>query len=68
MIKDVLASERQAETIDQPGRRFFGTAAMTMAAVQLMMIASAAARVVSYRPKLFNGELTSEEMHLSNGR
>ena len=44
MIKDVLASEMQAETIDQPRRRFFGTAAMTIAAAQLGMIASAAAQ------------------------
>ena len=43
MIKDVLASEQQGETIDQPRRRFFGTAAMTIAAAQLGVIASAAA-------------------------
>lgn len=42
MIKDTLASELQAETIDQPRRRFFGTAAMTIAAAQLGVIAPAA--------------------------
>jgi pimeloyl-ACP methyl ester carboxylesterase len=44
MIKDVLASELQAETIDQPRRRFFGAAAMTIAAAQLGVVASAAAQ------------------------
>jgi pimeloyl-ACP methyl ester carboxylesterase len=44
MIKDVLASEPQAERIDQPRRRFFGDAAMAIAAAQLGVIASAAAQ------------------------
>src|SRR5580704_8943472 len=44
MIKDVLAGELQAEIIDQPRRRFFGSAAMTIAAAQLAVIASAAAQ------------------------
>ncbi len=44
MIKDVLTSELQAEIIDQPRRRFFGSAAMTIAAAQLGVIASAAAQ------------------------
>lgn len=44
MIKDVLASELHAETIDQPRRRFFGTAAMTIAAAKLGVIASATAQ------------------------
>ena len=44
MIKDVPTSELQAETIDQPRRRFFGTAAMTMVAAQLGVIASAGAQ------------------------
>ena len=44
MSKDVLTKEPQTETIDQPRRRFFGTAAMTIAAAQLGVIASAAAQ------------------------
>ncbi len=44
MIKDVPPGEVQAETIDQPRRRFFGSAAMTIAAAQLGMIASAASQ------------------------
>jgi pimeloyl-ACP methyl ester carboxylesterase len=44
MIKDVLASELRAEIIDQPRRRFFGSAAMTIAAAQLGVIASAVAQ------------------------
>jgi pimeloyl-ACP methyl ester carboxylesterase len=46
MIKD------QAETIDQPRRRFFGTAAMTIAAAQLGMIASAAAQTSKIASKV----------------
>jgi pimeloyl-ACP methyl ester carboxylesterase len=42
--EDVLTRELQTETIDQPRRRFFGTAAMTIAAAQLGVIASAAAQ------------------------
>ena len=44
MTKKVLTRELQAETIDQPRRRFFGSAAATIAAAQLGMIASAAAQ------------------------
>jgi pimeloyl-ACP methyl ester carboxylesterase len=44
MSEDVLTGELQAETIDQPRRRFFGTAAMAIAAAQLGVIASAAAQ------------------------
>jgi pimeloyl-ACP methyl ester carboxylesterase len=44
LFKDVLASELQAEIIDQPRRRFFGSAAMTIAVAQLGVIASAAAQ------------------------
>jgi pimeloyl-ACP methyl ester carboxylesterase len=44
MSEDVLTGELQAETIDQPRRRFFGTAAMAIAAAQLRVIASAAAQ------------------------
>jgi hypothetical protein len=44
MSEDVLIRHLQTETIDQPRRRFFGTAAMTVAAAQLGLIASAAAQ------------------------
>src|SRR5277367_4427102 len=44
MSEDVLSRELQTETIDQPRRRFVGTAAMTIAAAQLGLIASAAAQ------------------------
>jgi len=33
MIKDVLASKSQAETIDQPRRRFFGSKPWSMSTV-----------------------------------
>ena len=42
MSEDVPANELQTETVDQPRRRFFGAAAMTIAAAQLGVIASAA--------------------------
>jgi pimeloyl-ACP methyl ester carboxylesterase len=44
MSEHVVTGETQIETIDQPRRRFFGTAAMTIAAAQLGVIASAAAQ------------------------
>jgi pimeloyl-ACP methyl ester carboxylesterase len=44
MIKYVQAGDSHAETIDHPRRRLFGTAAMTIAAAQLGLIASAAAQ------------------------
>jgi pimeloyl-ACP methyl ester carboxylesterase len=44
MSEDVRIGELQTETIDQPRRRFFGTAAMTIAAAQLGVITSAAAQ------------------------
>jgi pimeloyl-ACP methyl ester carboxylesterase len=44
MSEDLLPRESHTETIDQPRRRFFGTAAMTIAAAQLGVIASAAAQ------------------------
>jgi pimeloyl-ACP methyl ester carboxylesterase len=44
MSADVQTGELQTETIDQPRRRFVGTAAMTIAAAQLGVIASAAAQ------------------------
>jgi pimeloyl-ACP methyl ester carboxylesterase len=44
MSEHVVTRESQTETIDQPRRRFFGTAAMTIAAAQLGVIASAAAQ------------------------
>ena len=44
MIKDAQACELQGEIIDQHRRRLFGTAAMTIAAAQLGVIASAAAQ------------------------
>jgi pimeloyl-ACP methyl ester carboxylesterase len=44
MSEDVVTRESQTETIDQPRRRLFGTAAMTIAAAQLGVIASAAAQ------------------------
>jgi pimeloyl-ACP methyl ester carboxylesterase len=42
MSKYVRTGESQTETIDQPRRRFFGTAAMAVAAAQFGVIASAA--------------------------
>jgi hypothetical protein len=36
MSEHVVTRESQTETIDQPRRRFFGTAAMTIAAAQAM--------------------------------
>src|SRR5271170_1743097 len=50
MSKDVLTRELQTETIDQPRRRFFGTAAMTIAAAQLGVIASADAQTRTAAP------------------
>jgi predicted alpha/beta-fold hydrolase len=44
MSEDVRIRELQTETIDQTRRRFFGTAAMTIAAAQLGVITSAAAQ------------------------
>jgi pimeloyl-ACP methyl ester carboxylesterase len=44
MSEHVVIWESQTETIDQPRRRFFGSAAMTIAAAQLGVIASAAAQ------------------------
>jgi pimeloyl-ACP methyl ester carboxylesterase len=44
MSDDVRIGELQTETIDQPRRRFFGAAAMTIAAAQLGVITSAAAQ------------------------
>jgi pimeloyl-ACP methyl ester carboxylesterase len=44
MSEDLLPRESHTETIDQPRRRLFGTAAMTIAAAQLGVIASAAAQ------------------------
>ena len=43
MSKDVPTSGPQGDTVDQPRRRFFGSAAMTIAAAQLGAIAVAAA-------------------------
>ena len=42
MSEDALTGELKTETIDQPRRRFVGTAAMTIAAAQFGVIASAA--------------------------
>ena len=44
MSDHLLTREFQTETIDQPRRRFFGSAAMTIAAAQLGVIASTAAQ------------------------
>jgi pimeloyl-ACP methyl ester carboxylesterase len=44
MSEHVVTRESQTETIDQPRRSFFGTAAMTIAAAQLGVIAAAAAQ------------------------
>jgi pimeloyl-ACP methyl ester carboxylesterase len=44
MSEDVQTRALQTETIDQPRRRFFGTAAMTITTAQLGVIASAAAQ------------------------
>jgi pimeloyl-ACP methyl ester carboxylesterase len=44
MSEDVPTGESQTERIDQPRRRFVGTAAMTIAGAQLGVIASAAAQ------------------------
>jgi pimeloyl-ACP methyl ester carboxylesterase len=44
MSEDVPTTGSQTETIDQPRRRLFGTAAMTIAAAQLGVIASAASQ------------------------
>jgi pimeloyl-ACP methyl ester carboxylesterase len=52
MTKKLLTGELQAETIDQPRRRFFGTAAAAIAAAQLGMIASAAAQSADAAPKV----------------
>ena len=52
MSEDVLPRDLQTEKIDQPRRRFFGTAAMTIAAAQLGVIASAAAQTGKAASKL----------------
>ena len=52
MSEDVLPRELQTEMIDQPRRRFFGAAAMTIAAAQLGVIASAAAQTGKAASKL----------------
>jgi len=44
MSEHDVTRESQTETIDQPRRRFFGTAAMTIAAAQLGVLASADAQ------------------------
>src|ERR1700691_4478673 len=44
MSEDVLTKELQPDPIDQPRRRLFATAGMTLAAAQLGVIASAAAQ------------------------
>jgi pimeloyl-ACP methyl ester carboxylesterase len=56
MSKDVLTKELQTETIDQPRRRFFGTAAMTIAAAQIGAIASATAQTGNSAPKVPAGK------------
>ncbi len=43
-MSEAVTRRLQAETIDQPRRRFFGSAAMTIAAAQLGVIASATAQ------------------------
>jgi hypothetical protein len=50
MSEDVMTGKLQNETIDQPRRRFFGTAAMTIATAQLGVIASAAAQTGKAAP------------------
>jgi hypothetical protein len=50
MSEDVMTGKLQNETIDQPRRRFFGTAAMTIATAQLGVIASAAAQTGTAAP------------------
>jgi pimeloyl-ACP methyl ester carboxylesterase len=52
MGEEVLTKELQPETIDKPRRRFFGTAAMTLAAAQLGAIASAAVQDAGAASKL----------------
>ena len=47
MSEDVRIGELQTDAIDQPRRRFVGTAAMTIAAAQLGAIASSSARTDS---------------------
>ena len=61
MTKDVLARELQAGTIDQPRRRLFGQAAMTIAAAQFGMIATAAqtSKSASEAPAIKRGANTS---------
>jgi len=50
--EDTLSRELQPEKINQPRRRFFGTAAMTVAAAQLGIITSAAAQTAKAASKL----------------
>jgi pimeloyl-ACP methyl ester carboxylesterase len=52
MSEDFLSSKLQSETIDQPRRRFLGTAAMTIAAAQVGGMASAAAQTVKAASKV----------------
>ena len=52
MNEDVLTTEYQTETINHPRRGFFGTAAMTIAAAQLGVIASAAAQTTTAASKV----------------
>ena len=61
MSRNVLTKELQTQTIDQSRRRFFGAAAMTMAAAQLGTIATAAAQTgkVASLPAIKPGTNTS---------
>jgi pimeloyl-ACP methyl ester carboxylesterase len=62
MSEHVVTRESQPEMIDQPRRRFFGTAAMAIAAAQLGVIASAAAqtgKAVAKIPAIKPGTNTS---------
>jgi pimeloyl-ACP methyl ester carboxylesterase len=52
MSEEVLTRQSLTETIDEPRRRLFGTAAMTIAAAQLGAIASAAAQTSETAPKV----------------
>ena len=52
MTEDVLTGELQTETIDLPRRRFFGTAAMTIAAAEFGGMAAAVAQSGTHASKL----------------
>ena len=60
MSEDILAKESETETIDQPRRRFFGTAALTIAAAQLGVIAPASAQAAKAAPNGTASKLSTD--------